>query len=247
MSNRLTLSSELLLVLEDRPLSFPLIRDILKKVSGQENRKVIWSTLERLVKRGHLKKIRTKEGIQFALTKEGQKKKPKEPTFIERPQRAWDKKWVVVALEISKKKKELISGLKEMGFGRLGNNLYISVHDVFEKVKDLVKNSSLSQEVRIMKVEELAVSDEKELAKKIWNLEGLNKRYKEFIEKNKEGLKADSLNSHTLRYWLKKTRYEYLTILHDDPILPKELLPSDWQGYEAESVFKKLEDIWLTY
>ena len=61
----MSLSDQLLLVVSEGGINFSLIREIVKKVTGYDNRKVIWSTLERLFKRGFLKKTHTKEGISF--------------------------------------------------------------------------------------------------------------------------------------------------------------------------------------
>ena len=247
----LSLSDELLLLLSDQSLTFPSIREVMEKVVGYTNRKVIWSTLARLVQRGNLKKNKSKEGLIFSTTVKGKKEVSKDPTFILRPDRAWDRKWRVVFFDIPEEKRknrdQFLVKLKELGFGRIQNSVYVTVHDVMDKVKDLVKSLGISEHVRVMLVEELGVSDQREFAGKIWDIEKLNEKYKEFVGKNKNGYQGSEFTSEILRYWLKKTRYEYLSILHEDPVLPKELLPNDWQGYEAQKVWEQLEEILKTY
>lgn len=247
----LSMSDELLLLVSDRPLTFPSIREIMQKVGGYTNRKVIWSTLARLAQRGYLKKTKRKEGIEFSLTASGKKEIPPDPVFIQRPQRAWDSKWRLVLFDIPeekrKSKEQFLSGLKEMGFGRIQNSVYVSVHDVIDKVKNLAKSQGISEQINVMLVEELGIDDERKFAQGVWNLEKLAKKYKEFVERNKNGYQGAEFTSDILRYWLKKTRYEYLSILHEDPLLPKELLPSGWMGYEAQKVWEQMEEILRTY
>jgi phenylacetic acid degradation operon negative regulatory protein len=134
-----------------------------------------------------------------------------------------------------------------MGFARLQNSVYITVHDVIDNAKALAKSLGVSEQVKVMLVEDLGISDQRKLAEKLWNLEKLNKKYREFIKRNKNGYKGEGFTSSLLRYWLKKTRYEYLSILHEDPVLPKELLPANWMGNEAQKIWEQMERILETY
>ena len=57
-------------------------------------------------------------------------------------------------------------------------------------------------------------------------MERINNRYKNLIRESK---KIDA----------KELVFKYLDILRDDPQLPQELLPNDWNGKEALRIFKK--------
>ncbi|MCX6806914.1 MAG: CRISPR-associated endonuclease Cas2 [Candidatus Berkelbacteria bacterium] len=246
----LSLTDELLLLLSDEPLHFTKIRGIMEKF-GYKNKKVIWSTLERLVKRGDLRKIRVKEGTQFSITGKGKNNISKDPTHLDRPDKAWDSKWVVIIFDIPEKSRKLrnefSSQLKNLGLAHIQNSVYGSTHNISEKVKNLAKSIGVSEYIKILVVETMEIGNMKQFAEKAWNLSLINEKYRQFIQKNKNGYKESNINPEALRYWLKRARFEYLSILHQDPILPKELLPFRWMGYEAEKIWNQLEKILETY
>ncbi len=68
----------------------------------------------------------------------------------------------------------------------------------------------------------------KGLVQKVYKLDSLNERYEKFLAR----AKVNPANP-----WLK---LEYLAILRDDPQLPFELLPSNWKGKEANSVYERI-------
>jgi len=248
--NILSLSDEILLLLSSQPLNFASIREILE-LFGYNNKKVIWSTLERLTRRGFLKKIKTQEGTRFSITKAGEKALPEEPTFIPTPDRAWDRKWRLVLFDIPEDKRRIrnqfTAALKEMGFAKIQNSVYLTVHDVLGRVWEMARSLGISEQIKTMTVERIDVPDLRAFAQQIWNLDSLNQEYQKFVSKNKNGYKGEEFTSEVLRFWLKRTKYEYLNILHKDPVLPKELLPKDWMGYEARKIWQQMEGILKTY
>lgn len=72
-----------------------------------------------------------------------------------------------------------------------------------------------------------------EFAARIFRLEKLNARYKEFVEKYK-GLKKVENKF--------KLAFDFYSVLTDDPQIPFELLPDDWSGDKAYRIFKRLSD-----
>lgn len=246
----LSLSSELLLLLSDQSLTFTSIRET-TEVFGYKNRKVIWSTLERLAKKNYLKKAKSTEGIRFSLTNQGQKELPALPTFIPTPDKAWNGKWIMVLFDIPEEKRRARDAfsisLREMGFGRMQNSVYVSVHNMIDRVKSLAKSLDISEQIKVILIEDIGISDQRKFAREAWHLDELNRKYKNFVAKNKNGYKGAHFTSDILRYWLKKTKYEYYNLLHEDPVLPKELLPGNWMGYEAQKVWNEMEAVLATY
>jgi len=249
-NNKLSLRDEILLLLSDKALVFGPIRETLNYF-GYKNKKVIWSTLERLASNGYLKKSKKDAGIEFLLIASGRNEIPKEPTHVPRPNKSWDRKWRMVLVDIPEQKRRLrdkfSAKLKEMGFARMQNSVYISVHDVLDGVQKLGQKIGIKENIKTMLVENIDIPDQKQFVQNLWNLTELNQMYKEFIDNNKNGYKNNQLNSDILKYGLRRTKYQYLNILHLDPILPKELLPSNWIGYEAEKTWRQMEKILETY
>ena len=83
-------------------------------------------------------------------------------------------------------------------------------------VSDLGKDGSIGEE------------DIKDLVRRIYKLNEINKEYKEFLEK--------FAGTQTIPL---QTPFAYWKILKNDPQLPFELLPGDWLGERAYQLFLK--------
>lgn len=245
-----SMSSDLLLLLAEKKLNFQSIRQVMEKFTLSD-RKVIWSTLERQVKRGNLKKTQSEKGIIFSITSTGKADLPKDPIVIPRPDKAWDRRWRMVIFDIPesrRKARDIFSKTtRELGFGRLQNSIYVTPHDSLNKVRKIATELKIVDLIKMMIVDDIGIKDIKQCVEKMWQLNQLNQRYGQFIKETKVKQTKIIENGDVLKFWLLKTRLQYLTILHDDPILPKELLPEYWNGYEAEETWKQLSSILKTY
>jgi len=246
----LSLSDEIILLLSEKPLDGSKIREMLDLFETRD-RKVVWATLDRLVRNKLVKKDKRYGQVIFSLTKAGVEAIPKEPSFIPIPERAWDQKWRVVIFDIPEKARNVrnhfIARLKELGFARLQNSVYLTVHNVCDQVKETAQLMKILPQVKMMVVEKLFIDDWHDFAAKLWDLKNLASRYKGFLERYQNGYHHQKTNPEILKHWLKRARYEYLSILHDDPVLPKELLPPDWEGGKARELWMRLESILETY
>jgi phenylacetic acid degradation operon negative regulatory protein len=246
----LSLSNTLLLLLSEKSMNFSAIRKAMETINGGD-RKVLWTTLSRLVQKGYLKKVAKKEGFVFSLTPQGKKNVPADPSFIKKPDKAWDQKWRIVIFDIPEEQRRIrdifTKQLKEWGMGKIQNSVYLSPHDILDKVKETAVRLKIERAIITLIGEKLGIADLAAFAERIWQLEALNQQYKDFIKNYYQNRKQINYAEDALKLWLKKTRYEYLCILHQDPVLPKELLPKNWHGYEAEKIKEELETILATY
>src|SRR3989304_2152858 len=199
----MSLSDQLLLVVSEGGINFSLIREIVKKVTGYDNRKVIWSTLERLFKRGFLKKTHTKEGISFGLTASGAKALPEDPIYIKKPDRAWDKKWRLVIFDMPESKRKekdtFLVKLKEIGFAKMQDSTYVTMHDRLEDAKKIARSLKIFEFVKIMLIEDIGVENEAKFVNNIWSLDELNKEYRYFVKKYQNGYSGKEFSSEVLR------------------------------------------------
>lgn len=83
-------------------------------------------------------------------------------------------------------------------------------------VSDIGKDGSIGDE------------DLNNLVNRVYCLEKINQRYKDFI--NELG---------TIKVVNSQIHFQYLSILKDDPQLPFEILPFDWTGDKANSLLKE--------
>lgn len=216
---------------------------------------LVWRSL----KTGYIEKIEKQGEIYIRLTSEGNKKIVRDFPFLAFQNRKWDKKWRVVIFdieEISKQTRDRFRGkLKELGFGMLQESVWISPYDIAQDFIEFIDAQNLNESAYLLEVSQIAVGDIKALANRVWHLDKINDEYAKFVEKI-EGIKENDLikisgrlnklnkdeggkaqKSKDLIIEIKKV---YLEIVCSDPFLPKELLPSDWLGYEAKKLVENL-------
>ena len=136
-------------------------------------------------------------------------------------------------------------------------SVFISPHDIIEDFNEFIKNTGLEDVVYAFEASNLTTGNAKELANKVWNLNFINEKYKELIEKieaeslivaHDRGKMLNSLDTNSLPVKGVKDRInlageirgEYLGLVMRDPFLPKELLPIDWKGEKARALIREL-------
>lgn len=167
---------------------------------------------------------------QEYITKDGIRRiKEILPRFKRHP--IWSGSLWLVTYDISEKRKNdrerLRSFLIGQGYGKLQDSIYVAPFDPTEIVKQEVAKRGIKGEILISKlgkdghIGEMSI---KELLAKIYNLEPVNTRYSNFIQKTSHGLTPQEIPVLFL---------EYLSILKIDPQLPVALLPENWFGQSA--------------
>jgi|GEM_PF-497823 len=191
----------------------------------------------RMLKTGYLEKV-IKDGEPYLrLTGQGEKALIRDFPLLEIRKKKWDGLWRIVFYDIAEvdqyTRSALRRRLRELGFGQLQRSVYISPLDVATEIKEFVTNQNLEEAV-FLAVARNIFSNNKSLAEKVWRLDKLNERYADFLSDlesfigGKKGLTLNQL--YTL----------FETILLDDPLLPRELLPDWWRGNEA---LQKMKDL----
>lgn len=165
----------------------------------------------------------------LTLTKEGKKRLENLiPVYFGK--RKWDGNWYLTSYDIPEKRREdrdiLRENLKRLGFGEIHASLWVSPFNFLAEVEEIVKEYHLSLFVILAISNKVGREESKILANKIWKLDQINRAYKEIIEKAKK--KSP-----------KSLMFGYISVLLRDPQLPSELLPEDWLGEEAHSIFGK--------
>lgn len=206
----------------------------------------------RNIRTGYIEKIEKQGEIYIRLTAQGGKKITRDFPLFSLQKRKWDKKWRIAFFDIEeinrKLRDNLRSKLKELGFGMLQKSVFISPHDILRDFYEFIKYSGLDQAVYVFETSKPTIGDAKELADKVWNLNFLNEKYKQMVEKGREIQNSHLTKPHDRGKMLnhgdeerkRKLKGQYLEIILKDPFLPKELLPSDWFGYEAKKLVKNL-------
>lgn len=154
-------------------------------------------------------------------------------------ERPWDGKIYLITYDIPENRKgdreKLRQQIRKLGCGMLQASVWLTLYNPREILKELVAKENLEGSIIVSAVGRdgnIGQTDLKDLTAEIYNLYELNERYQEFLEKYHS--KKTAKNAPT------QVALDYLAILKDDPQLPFELLPRDWQGDEAYTIFRRL-------
>lgn len=189
------------------------------------DRKEVKNALYRVKSHGWIKN-------DLRLTLEGKKRlKNVLPHFL--PKKKWHRSWYLVIFDIPEKlhwKRDAFrEKLKELGFGKLQQSVWISAINYLPLLEKIVFDYGLESYVIFAKTDKIGRENAKEFAEEIWHLKKINREYQKFIlswqkVKNKKEIILLGM--------------EYLQILGKDPQLPEELLPENWAGDKAHQLIK---------
>lgn len=196
--------------------------DTIKRALVQLHRKHLIS-----YKRGSLKET-------LSITKEG-KARLRElfPTY--KKNRTWDGRIYLITYDVPEFQKQhreiLRTYIKRLGGAMLQESVWITPYNPHETLRSFINERDLSGVVIISDLGKDATIGEENtisLIRRLYHLDTLNDRYKKWIR------------------YVQKTEYKsaisstkYLSILRDDPQLPFTLLPADWVGDKAFSLYQK--------
>lgn len=151
----------------------------------------------------------------------------------------WDGKWRIVSISTPSEERagrlKLIGLLKNLGFGKLGRNVFISPYPLKTSVTRLATDLGIQKYVAFGEMDVL--KDEKQEIGAAWDLESVNEKYHDFMKATR-AMPRDEI--WPLR--AKKLEHEFFKIYGADPHLPAEFLPKDWQGDKAYAKFKELSN-----
>lgn len=195
-----------------------------------------------LLKTGYLeKKVKSDGQVVYRITSPGRIKIIYDIPLARFTSKKWDGVWRLVSFDVPEKKSgvraSLRRKLRELGFGMLQESLWVTPHDLGEKLEQFLEEENLKDFTIVWEGKRVFGENEKDLARKVWKLDDLHGKYLDFISKYEllEG-KGEILK----RY--KEWEEEYFSLLAADPGLPRELLPDDWLFERACQLFKKLKD-----
>ncbi|HKZ35071.1 MAG TPA: PaaX family transcriptional regulator C-terminal domain-containing protein [Patescibacteria group bacterium] len=190
----------------------------------------------RLHREGYVQRVLVEGEVNYRITGAGRKLLMTNRPVLKMDQAKWDGFWRLSLFDVPESKRRARDMLRRylvsLGFGRLQHSTYISPYDHGKSLLDFIQVRGLSGQVLMLESKQKYLGNPKDLAAKVWNLSQLNQSYKYVIEKltTRFGIK-DRLKREQ---FLKKVYEDYLEVLTTDPLLPAELLPTDWVRGKAE-------------
>ncbi len=186
----------------------------------------------------------------YSLTEEGaQKFEQATHRIYAEPKLDWSGEWTLVLLSglDSAQRETARKELSWLGFGATSTSLMAHPAADLDDLKSLLARLGVQDEVVVMNgrtPDESQDNAMRDLVRKSWNLEDIDERYEQFLERFHPARKAvcgDGKLSPQSAFQIRTLLIQaYRKILLRDPLLPSEMLPDDWHGLRAYRVCSEL-------
>jgi phenylacetic acid degradation operon negative regulatory protein len=228
--------------------------DLLEPLGASEG--AVRTTLSRMSRKGWFDTVRAGRRSFYQLSRRGRAllEEGRERIYHPSWDEPWDGRWLLLAYSIPEDRRELRDRLRDrlgwLGFGALGNGLWISPHEVEDQVRDIAADLGIEEHLECFHAEGAGFTEPDRLVARCWDLESLNRRYEAFIARHVpafQGLReatgpdpASPRDSYVRRFQLSHEFREFPLI---DPYLPRSLLPPEWAGECAAALFHSYHDL----
>lgn len=168
--------------------------------------------------------------------------------------RGWDRKWHLVSFAVPESRRAARDAFRDrllaLGGAAIANGLYVSPHRWEKDITGEAERLDVSAAITQASTDDLAVggtADPRELARRLWPIDELAKRYEHFVETYKgvpDALDAmrqrrERLADAVFLPGALSVTVEFSEIFVDDPLLPPELLPRPWPGRAARELLMR--------
>jgi phenylacetic acid degradation operon negative regulatory protein len=208
------------------------------------------TALSRMTARGWLEAQRDGRRGYYALSARARRLLQEGEARIHRPPQhvEWDGEWTLLAYSIPEGLRPLRDRLRTrlswLGFGSLGNGLWISPHAVESRVREVGEELGLGAHLELFRGRHLGFSSREQLVRQCWDLPALNARYEAFVARHlpvyqhlrRRGERpVTPLEAYVSRFELV---HEYREFPLLDPFLPRVLHPPEWAGECSQALFQ---------
>ena len=214
------------------------------------------TVLSRMARKGWLEAHRTGKHSFYDLAPKGRQLLEDGEDRIFHPSwdNPWDGSWFLIAYSIPEDVRHLRDRLRDrlawLGFGSLGNGLWISPHDVEEQVQRVAKQLKIERHLECFQARRVNKQDAQELVAKCWDLATVNQQYLAFsgrwqseLERCSAGVPTGDVTHEECFAVRFDLIHEYRAFPLIDPYLPRSLLPEKWNGEDATELFHMLHEI----
>lgn len=154
--------------------------------------------------------------------------------------RAWDGKWRVVLYDVpnhkSNHRTRLRQYLRTRGFGYLQKSVWISPHPLSQE-QEILKGGDINVEsFLLLEGQAHAGESDEEIVDGAWDFNQINRLYQQhlnILKQHSSLLLKSPLSFKSLLRWAASERRAWLRAVKQDPLLPKQLLPSNYLGKKA--------------
>lgn len=142
----------------------------------------------------------------------------------------WDGKWRIAVYDVPEKdryqREKCRKLLERFGFASLHPSVYLSPHEVLERVRSELAQNGLLSSVFLMTGGSSDLGDSQMLAGRLWPLSTLTQSYQHLIRRFQ--IVMGQQLPEKKRLGLRRVRSDFIRLVASDPLLPVELLPQSW-------------------
>jgi phenylacetic acid degradation operon negative regulatory protein len=165
--------------------------------------------------------------------------------------RGWDRQWRLVGFAIPEQSRAARDAFRQrllaLGGASVQGGLYVSPHPWHEDVRAEADRLELVDTLTLAVTDDLEVAglrDPRELARRLWRLDEVARRYQAFIDAfggvpdELAALRArqERLDDTTFLTLALRMAVAFQECFSRDPLLPPELLPRPWPGRQAREL-----------
>lgn len=213
--------------------------------------RLVRTSVFRLVKDGWLQSAQIGRRSYYSLTDRGRERFEQATHRIYgTPASHWDGEWCLLLLSMleTESKDAVRKECAWLGFGPMSANVLAHPAPDLAELDLTIRRLGVADEVIVMSGKTIkSETAMRALARSCWNLDEIDVRYEQFVQRFRPLLKA--LSGPTKRSQLsEKSAFivrtlliqEYRKVLLRDPQLPAELLPAKWHGAAAYQLCRNL-------
>lgn len=210
------------------------------------------AAISRMSKQGWIESRKEGNRSYYSMTERGNRRLEEAAKRIYKLQEEdWDQQWRILVYNIPEDNRNVRDALRQeliwSGFGMLANSCWVTPLRLEEQVKDMFERYRVTSYVDFFLAQYKGPGESKALVERCWNLDEINERYQSFIDRYRHMYKQykelelrDELEDADCFVQRAQLVHEYRKFLFYDPGLPKILLPDNWLGHEAASLFQDL-------
>jgi len=169
--------------------------------------------------------------------------------IFERSRDPWDKRWSMVIYSVPEAnralREELRTELSWLGFGPLASSTWVSPRDRLTEVQEHFAEET-SIRLDLLRCESSGLAQDREMAARCWDLDGLNADYQSFLRTYRpqmSGYRKGLVPPRQALVERMRLTHDYRMFPFRDPDLPEELVPAGWKGREAHAMFIEAHDL----
>jgi phenylacetic acid degradation operon negative regulatory protein len=219
----------------------PTFRNLTDSYESWAYRKGLLVQLHRLERRRWIeRKAGAPKDRMYRLTEQGRLYVLGGRDPEQRWKRFWDGQWRMVLFDVplgkDAQRRRLWSYLRDKGFGYLQNSVWITP-DPLEEEREILGREGINVESLILlDARPCAGETDEQIVAGAWDFERINNRYADHLKVLKHrptGSLRSEAAAIALQRWAANEHEAWLNAVTKDPLLPENILPSDYLGKRA--------------